>query len=128
MHFPWQAQYKRHVHFRRSGHSFISFAGLGLGFWPAGRPASWLPRCLVGLVFGPPAACLLLDWLAVCLPAFAWLQPARWLASSGLGLWPAGRPAGAWFVAAGPAGWLDGCEIPGRTTRVCRHGNKVILL
>ena len=110
--------------------SFIAFIHFIRRAWflarrPAGRPAGchagWLSLGFSWRLCG-------YSWFLAC-----GVRPAGQLASWGLvfdrpGLWPAGRPAGAWFVAAGPAGWLDGCEIPGRTTRVCRHGNKVILL
>jgi len=48
----------------------------------------------------------LAGWLSL---GFSWflvcgVRPAGQL---GLGLWPAGWPAGAWFLASRPAGWLD---------------------
>ena len=76
MHFPWQAQYKRHVHFRRSGHSFISFAGLGLGFL-ARRPSGQLAATLsgwLGFLARRPPACFLTGWLYVSLLSLGFSQ------------------------------------------------------
>ena len=74
--------------------SFIAFINFIRRAWfLARRLAGWLAGCRLA-----SAGATVASWFLVC-----GVRPAGQL---GLGLWPAGRPAGAWFVAGRPAGQL----------------------